>query len=355
VTQALKEREQAIVTADARRIELEREVFGALCDAVSRESESLRGIASAVTTADALSSLADVALERSYCRPEIKEGGELAITEGRHPVVEIISGKSFIPNDVDLRPGERSCLIITGPNMGGKSTYIRQAALIALLAHIGSFVPATRASVGLLDRIFSRVGSSDNLARGQSTFLVEMGETAKILRNCTARSLVILDEIGRGTSTLDGLSLAWAVSEFLLEKERGEVKTLFATHYHELTRLADRYPNARNLRVEVREWGDEIIFLYKIREGASDRSYGIHVARIAGLPETVIRRASEILDSLEREKSAGATPETPPVVQRSLFSESDRLRSHLQHIDIDSLTPLEALRILADLQRMAKE
>jgi DNA mismatch repair protein MutS len=355
VTQALKEREQAILTADTRRIELERKVFDAICSAVSLESESLQRIASAVATVDVLSSLADAALERGYCRPDINEAGDLVVTEGRHPVVEIISGKNFIPNDIDLRQDEKSFMIITGPNMGGKSTYIRQTALIALLAHAGSFVPATRASVGLLDRIFTRVGSSDNLARGQSTFLVEMAETAKILHNCSARSLVILDEIGRGTSTLDGLSLAWAVSEFLLESERGHPKTLFATHYHELTRLTERYPHARNLRVEVREWGDTIIFLYKIQDGASDRSYGIHVARLAGLPETVIRRAAEILSVLERQKTNGALPETSGTLQRSLFEESDPVRGQLQHIDIDRVTPIEALRILADLKRMAKE
>ena len=355
VTQALREREQAILTADTRRIELERQVFDRICTAVSLESESLQRIASAVAAVDVLSSLADAALERGYCRPDISEAGDIVVTEGRHPVVEIISGKNFIPNDINLRSDGKSFMIITGPNMGGKSTYIRQTALIALLAHAGSFVPATRASVGLLDRIFTRVGSSDNLARGQSTFLVEMGETAKILHNCTARSLVILDEIGRGTSTLDGLSLAWAVSEFLLENERGRPKTLFATHYHELTRLTERYPQVHNLRVEVREWGDDIIFLYKIRDGASDRSYGIHVARLAGLPETVIRRAADILSSLEREKANGAMPETTGLAQRSLFEESDRLRAYLQHIDIDSITPLEALSVLADLKRMMKE
>jgi DNA mismatch repair protein MutS len=247
-------------------------------------------------------------------------------------------------------------MIITGPNMGGKSTYIRQAALIALLAHTGSFVPAGRASICLLDRIFTRVGSSDNVARGQSTFLVEMGETAKILRSCTSESLVILDEIGRGTSTLDGLSIACAVSEFFLENDERRPKTLFATHYHELTKLAETYPNARNLRVEVREWGDGIVFLYKIREGTSDKSYGIHVARLAGLPESVIRRANEILASLEREKVSERAPEKPVgALQASLFQEPNRLRDRLRNIDIDRITPLEALELLSDLQRTARE
>jgi DNA mismatch repair protein MutS len=355
VTEELKEREQAILHADARRIELEREIFETICDAVSRESADIQRIASAIATIDVLSALADVAIERSYCRPEINDTGDLVITEGRHPVVEIISGKNFIPNDLELRSTDKTFMIITGPNMGGKSTYIRQAALIALLAHAGSFVPASRASICLLDRIFTRIGSSDNLARGQSTFLVEMGETAKILHNCTSRSLVILDEIGRGTSTLDGLSLAWAVSEFLLENGDRRPKTLFATHYHELTRLTERYPTAQNLRVDVREWGDEIIFLYKIREGASDRSYGIHVARLAGLPEAVVRRAGEILGSLEEGQTDFALPERTEVAQRSLFEEPDLVRDSLQRIDIDTITPIEALKILAELKKMARE
>jgi DNA mismatch repair protein MutS len=206
-----------------------------------------------------------------------------------------------------------------------------------------------------MDRVFTRVGSSDNLARGQSTFLVEMGETAKILHNCTSRSLVILDEIGRGTSTLDGLSIAWAVSEYLLEEDGKRPKTLFATHYHELTRLAERYPRLRNLRVEVREWGESILFLYRIREGASDRSYGIHVAKLAGLPERVIDRAREILDALEGEKPDGKPPERSRAVQATLFHDADALRERLRGIDVNGMTPLEALHLLAELQRMSKE
>ena len=356
LTQALKEREQAILTADSRRVELERKIFDDICESISNESEAIQRIAAAVAEVDVLSTLANLALERNYSRPEINDGGNLIIAEGRHPVVELISGKQFIPNDLELRASDTSCLIITGPNMGGKSTYIRQAALIAMLAHVGSFVPAARASICLLDRIFTRVGSSDNVARGQSTFLVEMGETAKILRNCTSASLVILDEVGRGTSTLDGLSIAWAVSEFLLESGERRPKTLFATHYHELTRLAETYANARNMRVEVREWGEEIVFLYKIREGASDRSYGIHVARLAGLPESVVRRANEILASLEKDKvteraqrAASAAPQT------SLFEKPDGIRNRLLDIEIDRITPLDALSLLADLQRAARE
>jgi DNA mismatch repair protein MutS len=356
VTQALKEREQAIVTAETRKIGLEREIFQGICDSISAESEVIRRIAAAVAELDVLASLATLALERDYCRPEINDSGNMIITEGRHPVAELVSGKNFIPNDLDLRSADKSFLLITGPNMGGKSTYIRQAALIALLAHAGSYVPAASASIGILDRIFTRVGSSDNVARGQSTFLVEMGETAKILHNCTSRSLIVLDEIGRGTSTLDGLSIAWAVSEFLLDGHAMRPKTLFATHYHELTKLAETYAWARNVRVDVREFGDQIVFLYKIREGASDRSYGIHVARLAGLPETVIKRANEILASLERDKVSRNPGEVPPESrQASLFREADQLRDRLLHIEIDHITPLEALALLSDLQRTARE
>ncbi len=355
VTEELKAREQAILTADARRVELEREVFDQICGEIARESAALQRVSAGVAALDVLSSLADLAVERDYCRPEITETNDLSIRGGRHPVVEIISGKNFIPNDVEIRSDEKSFLIITGPNMGGKSTYIRQTALISILAHAGSFVPASRAVVGLMDRIFTRVGASDNLARGQSTFLVEMGETAKILHNCTSRSLVILDEIGRGTSTLDGLSIAWAVSEYLLEDEGRRPMTLFATHYHELTHLAERYPHVRNLHVEVKEWGDSILFLYRIKEGQSDRSYGIHVAKLAGLPEKVIARANEILGMLEKEKAADTVPERPRPAQTSLFREVDAVRERLRGIDVDGMTPLEALELLAELQRLSRE
>ncbi len=355
VTPELTEREQAILSAESRRVGLEREIFDEICESIAREGRAVQTVAGAVADLDVLASLASIAIERGYCRPEINDSGDLVISEGRHPVVELAPGTSFIPNDTELRSGERTFLLITGPNMGGKSTYIRQTAVIALLAHAGSFVPAARATISLLDRIFTRVGSSDNLARGQSTFLVEMAETAKILHQCTSSSLVILDEIGRGTSTLDGLSIACAVSEHLLENERRRPKTLFATHYHELTQLVERYPHARNLRVDVREWGDEIVFLHAIREGASDRSYGIHVARLAGIPDSVIRRAGEILAALEKEKSAGSIPGRAEAAQPSLFEQSDHIRSRLQHLDIERVTPLDALKILSDLRDMAGE
>lgn len=355
VTEQLKVREQAILTAEARRIELEKTIFFRVCERLADESARLQEIAEAVSTLDCLSSLAEIALEWRYCRPELNESNDLVITDGRHPVVERIAGSSFIPNDLVLRPDEKQVLIITGPNMGGKSTFIRQAAIIALLAHAGCYVPASRAVVGLLDRIFTRVGSSDNLARGQSTFLVEMSETAKILHNCTSRSLVLLDEVGRGTSTLDGLSLAWAVTEYLLENDRVRPKTLFATHYHELTHLAHSFPRIGNLRVEVKEWGDTILFLYKIRPGASDKSYGIHVAALAGLPGSVIERAEEILTSLESQEDQPVMVTAKSTAQTSLFNETDPIREKLQSIVIEEITPLDAIKMLADLKRTSDE
>jgi len=355
VTEELKEREQSILTAESRRIELERRVFDDICERITRESAALQGIAKSVAILDLLASLADLAIERNYCRPEFDTGNDLLITEGRHPVVEVISDKSFIPNDCFIRPEEKQVLIITGPNMGGKSTYIRQTALIAILAHAGIFVPASRAVLGVLDRVFTRVGSSDNLAKGQSTFLVEMAETAKILHNCTSRSLVILDEIGRGTSTLDGLSIAWAVTEYLLDSEGRRPKTLFATHFHELTTLAEIFPRVQNLVVDVKEWGDTILFLYRIRPGMTDRSYGIHVAQLAGLPSTVIERSREILTSLEQEHVIPRIRMDEKPVQRELFPDESRIREILNDIDTNAITPLEALRILADLKALARK
>ena len=350
ITGDLKERESSILTAESRRIEMEREIFAGICADIAAESAGLRKIAAAVSRIDTLSSLADLALERDYCRPSMNDSLDLVITGGRHPVVENLSGTNFIPNDLVLRPDERQLLFITGPNMGGKSTYIRQAALISIMAHMGSFVPASRVEMGIMDRIFTRVGSSDNLARGQSTFLVEMAETARILHGCTSRSLVLLDEIGRGTSTLDGLSIAWAVTEYLVEDEGRRPKTLFATHYHELTDLAARFGRIHNVRIAVKEWGDSIVFLYHVEEGKTDRSYGIHVAQLAGLPSSVVDRAGKILEMLERDTIA---PDTDAIVverQMNLFHPSDELRDRLNSLDIDQLTPIEALAFLSGLK-----
>jgi len=355
ITAELKEKENAILSADSQRTELEKKIFADICQKVASESSKLQTVAKSIAYLDVISSLAEIALERKYCRPEIEESDAITISEGRHPVVELISGKSFIPNDLEMRPEDKQVLIITGPNMGGKSTYIRQAAIITIMAQAGSFVPASKASIGIVDRVFTRVGSSDNLAKGQSTFLTEMMETAKILNNCTSRSLVVMDEVGRGTSTLDGLSIAWAVTEFLLENERARCKTLFATHYHELTKMADIYPRASNLRVEVKEWGDSIIFLYKIKPGASDRSYGIHVAKLAGLPQSVIGRAKEILDRLESERNSDRElPVQRRVFQPYLFEEPDEIKERLEKIDVNALTPLDAINILNELVKIAK-
>lgn len=350
ITEALKERESRILTAESRRVEMEREIFASICVDIAAESAGLRAIASAVAAIDTLSALADLSLEKDYSRPIMNDSLDLVITAGRHPVVENLSGASFIPNDLVLRPDERQLLIITGPNMGGKSTYIRQAALISLMAHMGSFVPASRVEMGIMDRIFTRVGSSDNLARGQSTFLVEMAETARILHGCSSKSLVLLDEIGRGTSTLDGLSIAWAVTEFLVEDVTRRPKTLFATHYHELTDLSERFSRIHNTRIAVKEWGDSIVFLYHVEEGKSDRSYGIHVAKLAGLPSSVVARAGEILEMLERDTSGPDTGAISTERQMNLFRPADELRNKLKSLEIDHLTPLQALEFLAGLK-----
>ena len=350
ITGALKERESRILTAESRRIEMEREIFARICADIAAESAGLRQIAAAVSYVDTLSSLADLALEKDYCRPAMNNSLDLVITVGRHPVVENLSGASFIPNDLVLKPDERQLLIITGPNMGGKSTYIRQAALISIMAHMGSFVPASRVEMGIMDRIFTRVGSSDNLAKGQSTFLVEMAETARILHGCSSRSLVLLDEIGRGTSTLDGLSIAWAVTEYLVEDEDRRPKTLFATHYHELTDLAARFGPIHNVRIAVKEWGDSIVFLYHVEEGKSDRSYGIHVAQLAGLPSSVVERAGEILEMLERDTTGPDTSSISIETQMSLFHPADELRDKLISLELNHLTPIQALEFLAGLK-----
>jgi DNA mismatch repair protein MutS len=297
----------------------------------------------------------------------VHEDDEMSVVDARHPVVErrtAEAGEPFVPNDVLLNGSTHQLIVLTGPNMGGKSTYLRQTAILSVLAQAGSFVPAREAKLPLVDRIFARVGASDNIARGHSTFMVEMQETAHILNAATSRSLVVLDEIGRGTATFDGLSIAWAVAEFLATHPRVRPKTLFATHYHELTDLADATPGVVNFHVAAREWKDDIVFLRKIVPGRSDRSYGIQVARLAGLPAGVIKRAGEILGALERDELArGGRPsvsgtESEPQRQLALFqgpaaAADDRLRQKLADLDVDRLTPLEALTFLAELKREA--
>jgi DNA mismatch repair protein MutS len=311
---------------------------------------------------DALAALAETAAVCNYTKPHVHDGDELQVIDGRHPVVERFARDAFVPNDITLNASSHQLIVLTGPNMGGKSTYLRQAALICLLAQAGSFVPAGSAKVPLVDRIFARVGASDNIARGQSTFMVEMQETASILHLATSRSLVVLDEIGRGTATFDGLSIAWAVAEHLATNAKARPKTLFATHYHELTDLADALPGIVNYHVSAREWHDDIVFLRKIVPGRSDRSYGIQVARLAGMPHAVVNRAREILTALEQDElTRGGRPSVTPTAgdprqQLGLFQTpaEDRFAERLRAIDIDRLTPLEALTKLADLKREAE-
>ena len=306
-TSELKEREELIAGAEAHALQLEAELFEALRAEVVARTGEVQAVAAAIARLDALCSLADRALALGYVRPEVDGSDEIDIRGGRHPIVELLPGaERFVPNDARLNCRDRQIMVITGPNMAGKSTYLRQTALIVILAQIGSYVPADAARIGLVDRVFTRVGAADDLARGRSTFLVEMQETANILNNATPRSLIVLDEIGRGTSTFDGISIAWAVAEFLHDEPRVKAKTLFATHYHELTDLALAKSGVVNCSVLVRERGDGIVFLRRIVEGPADKSYGIAVAKLAGMPEPVLSRARQILANLERQEVAGA-------------------------------------------------
>jgi DNA mismatch repair protein MutS len=366
VTPELKEFEAKVLGAEEAICQLEYRLFEDIRQKVSDQTPRLQKTASAIAVIDLLCSLAEVADRYDYNRPVVDEGEEIVIDDGRHPVLERMGlSERFVPNDTLLNTQEHQILIITGPNMAGKSTYLRQVALIILMAQIGSFVPAREAKIGVVDRIFTRVGALDNIMRGQSTFMVEMMETARILNQATSRSLVVLDEIGRGTSTFDGLSIAWAVAEYLHDHPSLRPKTLFATHYHELTELSLTKERVRNYNVAVREWGGEIIFLRKIVEGGTNRSYGIQVARLAGLPQKVINRAKEILSNLERgeldsmglpkiakSKIAGSKP--PALVQPSLFVQADPIRAQLKKIKIDQLTPLDALNVLDDLKKNAE-
>jgi len=362
VTPALKAHEERVLGADERILEREIEMFEALRATVAAEAPRLQDTARATATLDVLAALAEAAAQHNYVKPQVHEGDELTILDGRHPVVERYSPDPFVPNDTLLDGRERQLVILTGPNMGGKSTYLRQVALISIMAQAGSFVPARDAKLAILDRVFARVGASDNIARGQSTFMVEMQETANILHSATSRSLVILDEIGRGTSTFDGLSIAWAVAEHLATNARARPKALFATHYHELTELADTLPGVVNAHVAAREWHDDIVFLRKVVAGRSDRSYGIQVARLAGLPPAVIGRARSILDALEQDALArGGRPTVAKAgpdarQQLALFetvSPADAIARRLKDVDLNRLTPIEALALLADLQREA--
>ncbi|MCZ6793497.1 MAG: DNA mismatch repair protein MutS [Planctomycetota bacterium] len=377
ITPELKEYENKVLHARERAVELEQGIFVDLRENAAAHIAEFQETAGSLAEIDVLCTFARLASDRDYVRPHVNAGERLYIEEGRHPVLEEMANtEPFIPNSIDLG-GEHHIMIITGPNMAGKSTYIRQVALLTLLAQTGSFIPAKSAEIGVIDRLFTRVGASDDLTRGQSTFMVEMNETASILNNATRRSLIVLDEVGRGTSTFDGVSLAWAITEYIAEKVGA--RTLFATHYHELTTLTRNHAGARNFNFAVKEWNEDIIFLRKIVEGGADKSYGIHVARLAGIPHDVVERAKEILANLENQSldihdqpslahkrhpgrtrpPGGADGEKsdkgetgPPPLQLDLFQSPDhQLVKELRKIDLDRMTPLEALQYLADLKR----
>ncbi|PKN44468.1 MAG: DNA mismatch repair protein MutS, partial [Deltaproteobacteria bacterium HGW-Deltaproteobacteria-17] len=359
ITAELAELEGRVLAAQEERTRLEAELFTALRDTIAAHQERLLGIARRIATLDVLAGLAEAAHRFHYHRPLVDTSDKLELSGARHPVIERNLGTGeFIPNDLRLSGSDRQVLVITGPNMAGKSTIIRQTAIIQLMAQMGSFVPADKAQIGLSDRIFTRVGASDNISRGESTFMVEMKETAGILRHATARSLVILDEIGRGTSTYDGVSIAWAVAEYV--HDRIGCRTLFATHYHELTALPDIKPRIHNAAVAVREWKGEIVFLRKLVNGSVNRSYGIHVASLAGVPAEVITRARGILKSLEDGESLTLPhpKAAEPEPQLSLFAPPppvpglDRIAERLRAVEPDTLSPREALQIIYDLISM---
>ncbi|MAF12676.1 DNA mismatch repair protein MutS, partial [Candidatus Poribacteria bacterium] len=373
ITPELKEFEEKILNAQERILDLEYDLFLQVREQVKGEIPRIQRAAAILAMLDFLSAMAYIAVKNNYVKPDVDDTDALFIKSGRHPVVEqLVTHEGFVPNDTHLNCGEEQLQVITGPNMSGKSTYLRQVALITLMAQMGSFVPAAEAHLGVVDRIFTRVGAADNLAMGQSTFLVEMNETANILNNATDRSLLILDEIGRGTSTFDGISIAWAVAEYILA-ELG-AKTLFATHYHELIELADKYPRVRNYNVAIHDDEESITFLRKVVEGGTDDSYGIHVARLAGLPDDVVARAMDILLILEQhEISVGDNSSTPRPrrrprrrattdggLQLSLFVPPssgaadpllEELRDALSAMELDAMTPIDALNALHALRK----
>jgi len=351
ITDELKEYETSALGAEEKALELEQQLFEQLRVSTAQYISRLQSLADTLAQCDCLCSLAYLAKRRNYIRPKVTSGGELIIHEGKHPVLAETLGPEFVPNDIELGGKAGDVLVITGPNMSGKSTYIRQGALLVLMAQTGSFIPAESAEIGLVDRIFTRVGASDELVRGQSTFMVEMTETANIINNATEKSLVVLDEVGRGTSTYDGLSLAWAITEHIANKLK--CRTLFATHYHELTELAELFTNVKNCNVAVREWMDEVVFLHKILPGGTDKSYGIHVAKLAGVPKSILERSKEILEELENTFAKEATGEhlskhkTKEPDKDSLFVQKHKsVLEKLSSTDINNLPPIEAINLL---------
>ncbi|MFA7484642.1 MAG: DNA mismatch repair protein MutS [Phycisphaerae bacterium] len=356
ITDELKQYETEALGAQEKAIELEQRLFEQIRQNSLSYISRMQKLAKVISQVDCLTSLAYIAKRRNYIRPQLADSRELLITDGKHPVLAESLGGEFVPNDIELGNGKGDVVIITGPNMSGKSTYIRQTALLVIMAQTGSFIPAKQASIGLVDRIFTRVGASDELSRGQSTFMVEMTETANILNNATEKSLVVLDEVGRGTSTYDGLSLAWAITEHIATKIN--CRTLFATHYHELTELAELFTNIKNCNVAVREWMDEVVFLHKILPGGTDKSYGIHVAKLAGIPKPILERSKEILAELEStfQKEAGgkhlAKHKTKEQEKDLLFVEKHKsVLDKLASTDVNNLTPIEAINLLNDIKR----
>jgi len=356
-TPELKEYESKILDAQEKIVDIERRLFAELRSAIAGEARRIRQTALALAEVDVLAALAQIAALRNYCRPRFDDSADIEIVEGRHPVIEqqeLGSGERFVPNDLYLNSTTHTILVLTGPNMGGKSTYLRQAAVTVILAQMGSFVPARSARLGLVDRVFTRIGASDNLARGRSTFMIEMTETAAILHTATARSLILLDEVGRGTSTYDGLAIAWAAVEYIHARTRA--KTLFATHYFELTELAEQLSGVKNYHVTVKETGGGIVFLRKVEPGAADRSYGIEVAKLAGLPHEVIVRAREVMaehENAERQVTGHLSPGADPLpAQLTIFTPlSQPVIERLREVNLDQLTPLESLNLLAELKK----
>ncbi len=360
ITERLKEYETQVLGAEEKALDIELRLFEDLRSRVAEYVGRLQALADTLAKCDCLAALAYVAKRRNYVRPKMTSGGELIINEGKHPVLGEMLGAEFVSNDVELGNRGGDVVVITGPNMSGKSTYIRQAALLVLMAQTGSFIPAKDAEIGLVDRIFTRVGASDELVRGQSTFMVEMTETANIINNATAKSLVILDEVGRGTSTYDGLSLAWAITEHIANNIK--CRTLFATHYHELTELSELFKNVKNCNVAVREWMDEVVFLHRILPGGTDKSYGIHVAKLAGVPKSILDRSKEILEELEATFQKEATGEhlakhkTKQPDKDSLFVQKHKsVLDKLASTDVNNLTPIEAINLLNQIKNEIDE
>ena len=365
ITEELKEYEEKILGAEDKILAMEDTLFRELLQALMEYIPAIQNDAALIARMDCLLSMATVAADNKYIRPAVSTDSVLDIRQGRHPVIEkqLPPGEQYVPNDVELDSEKQQIIVITGPNMAGKSALLRQTALIALMAQTGSFVPAESAHVGIVDKIFTRVGASDNISVGESTFMVEMTEAADIMNNLSPRSLVLFDELGRGTSTYDGISIAWAIVEYIHNNPKAHARTLFATHYHELNEMENLYPRIKNYNVSVREVGNQVVFLRKLERGGSEHSFGIHVAKIAGMPASIVKRANEVLKTLEREQGQGSIGKpliegSQEGMQLSFFQLDDpvlcQIRDGILNLDVDNLTPIEALNKLNDIKRILK-